>query len=220
MPFFNRFFVFFLLLWFLCSHWAFSRPTWAQLSLCDKGLGIGILWLPSWKDWLVQPFSCECCLSILPSIRGSLCLLFLKVYPWPLHTSFSWILSEIFKLQVGYVSGSVAGKRMGWEKMVMSQVSGESLGWLSNVGSWLHIEKNSSASHREVKERLFRETRLHRLNMDHLRRQEKHQGTGRSVFIHAVCLLSLQSCSILCDPVDYRPPGSSVHRVLQARILE
>ena len=25
---------------------------------------------------------------------------------------------------------------------------------------------------------------------------------------------------ILCDSVDYNPPGSSVHRILQARILE
>ena len=31
---------------------------------------------------------------------------------------------------------------------------------------------------------------------------------------------SLQSCPILCDPMDYSPPGSSVHGVLQARILE
>ena len=29
-----------------------------------------------------------------------------------------------------------------------------------------------------------------------------------------------QSCPILCDPVDCRPPGSSVHGILQARILE
>ena len=29
-----------------------------------------------------------------------------------------------------------------------------------------------------------------------------------------------QSCPILCDPVDYSPPGSSVHGILQARILE
>ena len=27
-------------------------------------------------------------------------------------------------------------------------------------------------------------------------------------------------CLILCDPVDYSPPGSSVHGILQARILE
>ena len=29
-----------------------------------------------------------------------------------------------------------------------------------------------------------------------------------------------QSCLTLCDPVDWSPPGSSVHGVLQARILE
>ena len=31
---------------------------------------------------------------------------------------------------------------------------------------------------------------------------------------------SLQSCLILCDPMGYSPPGSSVHGILQARILE
>ena len=31
---------------------------------------------------------------------------------------------------------------------------------------------------------------------------------------------SLQSCPTLCDPFDYAPPGSSVHEILQARILE
>ena len=34
------------------------------------------------------------------------------------------------------------------------------------------------------------------------------------------CVLSLQSRSTLCDPVDRRSPGSSVHGILQARILE
>ena len=31
---------------------------------------------------------------------------------------------------------------------------------------------------------------------------------------------SFQSCLTLCAPMDYRPPGSSVHAILQARILE
>ena len=31
---------------------------------------------------------------------------------------------------------------------------------------------------------------------------------------------SLQSCSTLCDPIDCSPPGSCVHGILQARILE
>ena len=34
------------------------------------------------------------------------------------------------------------------------------------------------------------------------------------------CFKSLQSCLTLCDSVDCSPPGSSVHRILQARILE
>ena len=29
-----------------------------------------------------------------------------------------------------------------------------------------------------------------------------------------------QSCPTLCDPVDCSPPSSSVHGILQARILE
>ena len=31
---------------------------------------------------------------------------------------------------------------------------------------------------------------------------------------------SLQSCPILCEPMDCNPPGFSVHGILQARILE
>ena len=35
-----------------------------------------------------------------------------------------------------------------------------------------------------------------------------------------VCVKLLQSCPSLCDPMDCSPPGSSVHGILQARILE
>ena len=35
-----------------------------------------------------------------------------------------------------------------------------------------------------------------------------------------VCVLVTQSCLILCNPMDCSPPGSSVHGILQARILE
>ena len=34
------------------------------------------------------------------------------------------------------------------------------------------------------------------------------------------CSLAAQSCLTLCDPMDCSPPGCSVHRILQARILE
>ena len=34
------------------------------------------------------------------------------------------------------------------------------------------------------------------------------------------CVLVAQSCPTLCDPMDCSPRGSSVHGILQARILE
>ena len=34
------------------------------------------------------------------------------------------------------------------------------------------------------------------------------------------CVMSLQSCPALCNPLDSSPPGPSVHGILQARILE
>ena len=35
-----------------------------------------------------------------------------------------------------------------------------------------------------------------------------------------VCAKSLQSCPSLCDPMDYNMPSSSVHGIVQGRILE
>ena len=35
-----------------------------------------------------------------------------------------------------------------------------------------------------------------------------------------VCVCVAQSCPTLCNPMDYSLPGSSVHGILQARILE
>ena len=36
----------------------------------------------------------------------------------------------------------------------------------------------------------------------------------------AAAAKSLQSCPTLCDPIDGSPPGSSVHGIFQARVLE
>ena len=36
----------------------------------------------------------------------------------------------------------------------------------------------------------------------------------------AAAAKSLQSCPILCDPIDFNPPGSPVPGILQARTLE
>ena len=37
---------------------------------------------------------------------------------------------------------------------------------------------------------------------------------------HSFCVKSLQLCLTLCDPMSGSPPGSSVHGILQARMLE
>ena len=39
-------------------------------------------------------------------------------------------------------------------------------------------------------------------------------------YLLVCCVLIAQSCPTLCDPMDCHLPGSSVHRILQARILE
>ena len=36
----------------------------------------------------------------------------------------------------------------------------------------------------------------------------------------SMCVLVAQSCLTLCNPIDCSPPGSSVHGILQARLLE
>ena len=46
------------------------------------------------------------------------------------------------------------------------------------------------------------------------------QGWGTSPYSVCMHVQSLQSCLTLCDPMDCSPPGSSVHGILQARILE
>ena len=43
---------------------------------------------------------------------------------------------------------------------------------------------------------------------------------GKPVYMYGGGGLVTQSCLTLCDPMDCSPPGSSVHRILQARILE
>ena len=46
-------------------------------------------------------------------------------------------------------------------------------------------------------------------------------GKTANLFQFCMCACSVtQLCPNLCDPIDYNPPCSSVHGILQARILE
>ena len=47
-----------------------------------------------------------------------------------------------------------------------------------------------------------------------------HCNTPFSLFESEVELLVAQSCLTVYDPMDYSPPGSSVHGILEARTLE
>ena len=42
----------------------------------------------------------------------------------------------------------------------------------------------------------------------------------RGIAIAAVAAKSLQASLTLCDPIDSSPPGSSIHGISQARVLE
>ena len=43
---------------------------------------------------------------------------------------------------------------------------------------------------------------------------------GKMRYAAAAAAKSLQSCLTLCDPIDGSPPGSFVHGIFQARVLD
>ena len=51
------------------------------------------------------------------------------------------------------------------------------------------------------------------------RLKENHHGMISKEIVLALVLVA-QLCPTLCDPMDDSPPGSSVHEIFQARILE
>ena len=48
----------------------------------------------------------------------------------------------------------------------------------------------------------------------------KHRLSLAERFDCAMHAKSLQSCPTLCDPMDCTPPGSSVHQILQTKVME
>ena len=57
--------------------------------------------------------------------------------------------------------------------------------------------------------------------MDNIQKLGKSKKSSESMWCTAAAAAKwLQSCPILCDPIDGSPPGSPVPGILQARTLE
>ena len=59
-------------------------------------------------------------------------------------------------------------------------------------------------------------------SQSNLEKQKKLEVSGflTSDYTAAAAAKSLQSCLTLCDPMDCSLPGSSIHGIFQARVLE
>ena len=57
------------------------------------------------------------------------------------------------------------------------------------------------------------------LQQPHQQSNHKYENNSELKMCCVLCLAA-QSCLTLCDPMDCSPPGSSIHGILQARILE
>ena len=61
---------------------------------------------------------------------------------------------------------------------------------------------------------------IHQLIQYSKQTNKKHLNSHATLTNACIHAKSLQSCPTLCDSMDCRPPGSSVHGILQATILE
>ena len=64
------------------------------------------------------------------------------------------------------------------------------------------------------------QTREQPLAFSTVHRHLRHAHVNYKIQYLCVCVLVAQSCPTLCNPMDHCPPGSSVHGILHARILE
>ena len=91
-------------------------------------------------------------------------------------------------------------QKAGWQGISVCLDTGENLKWFP--------VSTALVSALSVTKWFARETKW-------FRRQDR-----KNVHAFGCLLLCAQSCPTLCNPVDCSPPGSSVHGILQARMLE
>ena len=73
-----------------------------------------------------------------------------------------------------------------------------------------------------IKRKAFESVLMRWMNLEPIIQSEVSQKEKDKycILTHAASTYSLQSCPTLCNPMDCSLPGSSVHGILQARILE
>ena len=85
-----------------------------------------------------------------------------------------------------------------------------------NDGTW--IEESSALNGAKVQESRLSLTEVRKVKKVQYYHPLSSSWPGGVVF--AAAAESLQSCPILCDPIDSSPPGSPIPGILQARTLE
>ena len=104
--------------------------------------------------------------------------------------------------------------------------------------TWVRASAGNLALGPQLRPRVVKSMRPHRRQPTRLPRPWDSPGKNTGVGCHSpnekkeepqrdgqeeqtsVCVLSAKLCWTRCDPMDCRPPGSSVHGILQARIRE
>ena len=105
------------------------------------------------------------------------------------------------------------------DKTRMSMFISSSQQWAVRQGEQI---KGIQSRVKEVKQSLFTEDM--NVYVKKNRMCNRATGTRRQIYkccrIQAAAAKPLQSCPTLCNPMDYSLPGSSIHGIFQARVLE
>ena len=150
---------------------------------------------------------------------------------------FCWLLVWSGGIKMAFTLLPGALLRFGYTELFPCHHAGLSVGFLQE-GSWLDLLYGSSDL-QETKKRSFQSSQRQnlKLSLNHVHNSLLMQTISHKfIFISraleptsyweecqdsvAVVVLATQSCPTLCDPVDYRPPSSSVRGILLAGILE
>ena len=117
-------------------------------------------------------------------------------------------------LLLGKIEGKRRGDR-GWD------------GWMTSSAQWAWVWTNSGRQWRTGNPGMLQSMGCQRLIHDWVTEQQNLLLTeiflskaSLKLFILYWKMLVAKSCPTLCDPMDCSPPGSSVHGILQERILE